>query len=94
MKFLERLVWIGDVRNDGVVLVVFQVNNGRFVGFLPRDKEEAVPDRFNTYRYCLGATTGAVWRNPGVGKTIVRSKEELNSKSLKVYQIAVSNRRK
>lgn len=36
----------------------------------------------------------AVWLNPGIGEAIVRGEKQLDSKSLKVYEVAVPNRRK
>jgi hypothetical protein len=36
----------------------------------------------------------AVWLNPGIGEAIVRGEKQFDSKSLKVYEVAVPNRRK
>src|SRR5262245_58220302 len=87
---LKRQVRPGDVGDDGVVLVVLEMDYGSFVGFLPGDEEETVAHRLDVDCYGFGLAMTAVRPHPGVCQRPRGCEVELDPERFEVDQVAMS----
>jgi hypothetical protein len=47
VELIELQIGSDDVRDDGVFFIIFDMDDGGLVGFLPGDEEDAAGDRLN-----------------------------------------------
>src|ERR1041384_5701658 len=80
-----------NVRDDGVVLVVLEMNHGGLVRFLPGHEKETVPDRLDLDGHGFRSAMAAIGLNAGVGKRGLGFEIEFNAKFDEVHEIAMAD---